>query len=46
MTINNKNANQRLIKKKDQNDYFLTFVVRFAVECELTPRKQYLFVGI
>ena len=37
--LDNKNSSQRLIKKKDQNGYFLTFVVHFAIECELTPRK-------
>ena len=35
--LDNKNSNQCLIKKKDQNDYFLTFVVHFAIECELIP---------
>ena len=35
----NKNSNQRLIKKKDQNNCFWTFVVHFAVECELIPPK-------
>ena len=44
--LNNKNYNQRLIKKRDQNDYFLTFMIHFAIECELTPQKQYLFVGM
>ena len=44
--LNNKNNNQRLIKKKDQNDYFWNFVVHFAIECQLTPQKQYLFVGM
>ena len=37
--LENKNSNQCLIQKKDQNDYFLTFVVHFAIECELTPQK-------
>ena len=41
----NKNSNQRLQKKKDQNHYFLT-VVHFAIECELSLQKQYLFVGM
>ena len=39
-------SNQRLVKKKDQSNYVLTFVAHFAIECELTPQKQYLFVGI
>ena len=26
-------------KKNDQNSYFLTFAVHFAIECELTPPK-------
>ena len=34
-----KNSNQRLIKTKNQSNYFLTFVVHFAIECELTPQK-------
>ena len=33
-----KNSNKRL-RKKDQNDYFWTFAVHFAIECELTPQK-------
>ena len=37
--LDNKNSNQRLIKKKDQNYYFWTFVVHFAIECELSPQK-------
>ena len=44
--LDNKNSNQLLIKKKDQNNYFWTFVVHFAIECELTHQKQYLFVGM
>ena len=34
-----KNSDQRLIKKKDQNNCSLTFAVHFAIECELTPQK-------
>ena len=34
-----KNSNQRLLRKKDQNDYFWTFTVHFAIECELTLQK-------
>ena len=34
-----KNYNKRLIKKKDQNDYFWTLAVHFAIEYELTPPK-------
>ena len=37
--LDNKNSNKRLIKKKDQNDYFWTFADHFAIECELTPQK-------
>ena len=37
--LDNKNSNQRPIKKKDQNHYFLTFEVHFAIGCELTPQK-------
>ena len=44
--LDNKNSNQRLIKKMDQNHCFLTFAVHFAIECELSPQKQYLFVGM
>ena len=35
----NNNSNQRLIKKKDQNNYFWTFAVHFAIECELTHQE-------
>ena len=35
----NKNSNQRLIDKKKKNNCFWTFVVHFAIECELTPQK-------
>ena len=34
-----KNSNQCLIQRKDQNDYFWTYVVHFVIECELTPQK-------
>ena len=37
--LDKKNYNQRLIKKKDQNHYFWTFVVHFAIEGELSPQK-------
>ena len=46
MTIRHKNSNQRLIKETDQTNYFLTFAVHFAIECELIPKKKYLFVGM
>ena len=35
----NNNSNQRLRKKKDQINCFWTFVVHFAIECELTTQK-------
>ena len=35
----NKNSNQRLTKKKGQNNCFWTFAVHFAIECEITPPK-------
>ena len=41
-----KSSSQRLIKKKDQNEYILTFAVHFAIEYELTPQKWYLLVGM
>ena len=37
--LDNKNSSKRLIKKKDQNDYFWTFAAQFAFERELTPQK-------
>ena len=39
LQLDNKNSNQCLIKKKDQNDYFLTFVVHFVIEWESNPQK-------
>ena len=44
--LDNNNFNQCLIHIKDQNDYFWTFVVHFAIECELTPQKEYLLIGM
>ena len=44
--LDNKNPNHRQQKKKDQNNHFWTFAVHFAIECELTPQKKYLFVGM
>ena len=35
----NNNSNKRLIKKKDQKNWFWTFAVHFAIECDLTPQK-------
>ena len=37
--LDNKNSNQRPIKKNDQNNWFWTFSVHFAIECELTSQK-------
>ena len=37
--LDNKNSTQRLKKKQDQNHYFVTFVVHFAIEFELSPQK-------
>ena len=37
--LDNKNCNQCLIQKKDQNYYFWTYVGHFAIEYELTPQK-------
>ena len=38
--LDNKDYNKRLIKKKDQNNYFWAFAVPFAIECELTPQSN------
>ena len=35
----NKNYNQRLIKKKDQNNCFWTVAAHFAIDCELSTQK-------
>ena len=37
--LDNNNSKQHLIKKKDQNNYFWTFAIHFAIEYELTPQK-------
>ena len=37
--LDSKNSNQRLITKKDQNNYFWTCAAHFAFECELTLQK-------
>ena len=44
--LDNKNSNQCFIQKKDQNDYFWTYVVHSAIECELAPQRYNLLVGM